>query len=85
MAIGALPPGDRPIRATFAYDTYCAMELGCGFGGNRVDLGLVYFVYAGTTHQEYVYVVTDASGHPRLGSTLSASPPPPGSVPTPIP
>jgi hypothetical protein len=87
VAVAALPPGDRPIRATFHYGTYCAMTSGCGFSApaNRVDFGLVTFSYAGNAHQEYIYVVADVFGRLRLGSTLSAFPPPLMSVPTPIP
>jgi hypothetical protein len=87
LAITALPPDDRPIRAWFEYGTYCAATSGCGFtaAANRVDFGLVTFSYAGTTRQEYIYVVADKSGRPRLGGTLSSSPPPLMSIPTPIP
>lgn len=87
VAVAALPPGDRPIRARFDYGTYCALVSGCGLSGpaGRTDFGLVWFSYADPTHMEYVYVVADAAGRPRLGSTLSASPPPVMSIPTPIP
>jgi hypothetical protein len=87
VAIAALPPGDRPIRAVFEYGTYCGATSGCGLTpqANRADFGLVTFSYAGTRRQEYIYIAADASGRPRLGGTLSASPPPLMSVPTPIP
>jgi hypothetical protein len=87
VAIAALRQGDNPVRASFEYGTYCGATSGCGTSPqkNRADFGLVTFSYAGNTHSEYVYVVADASGQPRLGSTLTSSPPPIMSVPTPIP
>ena len=87
VAITALPPGDHPVRAEFDYGTNCGATSGCGLTpqANRADFGLVTFSYAGAARQEYMYVVADASGRPRLGGTLSASPPPLMSVPTPIP
>jgi hypothetical protein len=87
VAIAALPQGDRPIRAVFEYGTYCGSTSGCGMSPqkNRADFGLVTFSFPGNMHQEYVYVVADAMGVPRLGGTLSSSPPPLMSVPTPIP
>lgn len=86
MAISALPPDDRPIRAMFMYGTNCGSISGCGYAdysaANRVDFGLVTFSYPGDTHWEYVYVMADESGRPQLGSTLSPSPPPLFSVPS---
>jgi hypothetical protein len=87
VAISDLPPGDRPIRASFEYGTYCGSTSGCGFSpqANRVDFGLVYFSYAGSGRQKYIYIAADADGKPRLAGQLSSSPPPLMSVPTPIP
>ena len=87
VAIDALPPGDRPIRASFVYGTNCADTAGCGISpaANRTDFGLVTFSYAGTEYREYLYVVADESGRARLGGVLSSAPPPLMSVPTPVP
>jgi hypothetical protein len=86
VAIAALPQGDQPITAKFEYGTYCALSSGCGLGqASRTNFGLVTFTYPGGGRREYVYVVADATGQPRLGGTLSSSPPPFMSVPTPIP
>jgi hypothetical protein len=87
LAITALPAGDRPIRAVFWYGTYCGASSGCGLSpqANRADFGLVTFSYAGSTRQEYIYIVAYGRGRLRFGGTLSASPPPLMSVPTPIP
>jgi hypothetical protein len=79
VAISALRPGDRPIRALFMYGTNCASIAGCGYANplaGRVDFGLVTFSYPGNTHSAYVYVMADAFGRPQLGGTLSPSPPP---------
>jgi len=87
LAIAALPLGDHPDLAVFAYGTYCGTTSGCDLSApaNRVDFGLVTFSYADDTHHEYVYVVADRDGRLHLGGTLSASPPPLMSVPTPVP
>jgi hypothetical protein len=87
VAITALPLGDEPTSAEFQYGTYCALTSGCGLTepANRVDFGLVTFNYGNSPRHEYVYVAADANGRLRLAGTLSSSPPPLLSVPTPIP
>lgn len=83
----ALSPGDRPIRASFVYGTYCAMSPGCAISGlaDRVDFGYAVFSYEDAERHEYVYVAADAEGKPRLAGQLSTSPPAFMAVPTPIP
>jgi hypothetical protein len=86
LAISALPPGDLPTTATFTYGANCG-DTSCGYysaPAYRVDFGLVTFGYAGDSDREYVYVVADEDGRLHLAGTISFSPPPLLSVPTPV-